>query len=56
MSQSNLMSQGNLKHIQTASGILIVLTFLCFKATQDLWNVSTACHWHILQEDLVTIM
>ena len=44
------------KHIETPSGILIVLTFLCFKATQNLWNDSTACHWHILQDDLVTIM
>ena len=54
----SLMSQSRVtcKHIETPSGILIVLTFLCFKATQNLWNASTACHWHILQNDLVTIM
>ena len=54
----SLMSQSRVtcKHIETPSGILIVLTFLCFKATQNLWNASTACNWHILQNDLVTIM
>lgn len=35
------------KNIQMPGGLITVVCFLCFKGTQDLWNASIACLWHM---------
>jgi len=42
--------------LQMLGGFLTVVCFLCFKGTQDPWNASTACLWHMRRRDLLTSM
>ena len=44
------------KDLQMLGGFLTVVCFLCFEGTQDPWNASTACLWHMRPRDLLTSM